>query len=82
MTVRDRTLALLRDATGDGEAIADPEAPLLASGLLDSLAIVSLMVALEETFGITISPADFDREAWSTPRALVADVERRLAGMA
>jgi acyl carrier protein len=38
------------------------------------------MVEIEQAFGITISPAEFDKEAWATPRAIVADLERRLAG--
>ena len=77
--VRQRTLAILQQVTGDGEVLADPDLPLYTSGLLDSLATVSLIVAFEDAFGVTISPAEFDREAWSTPRALVADIERRMA---
>ena len=77
--VRDRTLAILQQVTGDADVLADPDLPLYTSGLLDSLATVSLIVAFEESFGLTISPAEFDREAWATPRALVADIERRMA---
>jgi acyl carrier protein len=36
------------------------------------------MVAFEETFGLVVSPADLDRDTWSTPRSLIADIERRL----
>jgi D-alanine--poly(phosphoribitol) ligase subunit 2 len=77
--VRQRTLAILEQVTGEGEVLADPDLPLYTSGLLDSLATVSLIVAFEDAFGVTISPAEFDRDAWSTPRALVADIERRMA---
>jgi D-alanine--poly(phosphoribitol) ligase subunit 2 len=76
-----RTLAILREVTGDDDIVSDPDQPLLDSGLIDSLGIVSLIAALEETFGLVISPAELDRAAWATPRALVADVERRLALM-
>ncbi len=76
--VRERTLEILREVTGDDEAATDLDLPLLASGLVDSLGIVSLMVAFEKTFGLVISPAELDREAWSTPRSLIADIERRL----
>ena len=76
-----RTLAILREVTGDDEIVSDPDLPLLDSGLIDSLGIVSLIAALEESFGLVISPAELDRAAWATPRALVADVERRLARM-
>ena len=80
METGERTLAILRDVIGDDEALDDLDAPLLASGLIDSFGIVTLIVALEDAFGLTISPAELDRQSWSTPRALVADVERRLGG--
>jgi D-alanine--poly(phosphoribitol) ligase subunit 2 len=77
--VTQRTLEILRDVTGDGDVLSDPDLPLYTSGLLDSLGTVSLMVAFEEAFGVTISPAEFDKDAWATPRAIVADIERRLS---
>jgi len=39
---------------------------------------VELMVALSEEFGIDISPAEFEREQWATPRRIVAYIERRI----
>ncbi len=77
--VGERALAILQQVTGDEGVLADPDLPLYTSGLLDSLATVSLIVAFEENFGLTISPAEFDRGAWETPRALVADIERRMS---
>ena len=77
--VAERTLAILREVVGDDEALSDLDFPLLASGLVDSFGIVTLIVALEEAFGLVISPAELDRQTWSTARSLVADVERRLS---
>ena len=77
--VTDRVLRALQDVTGSDEAATDPDLPLYGSGALDSLGTVTLMVALGEEFGLTISPADFDRHAWATPRKLVQDVQTRLA---
>jgi D-alanine--poly(phosphoribitol) ligase subunit 2 len=76
--VGERTLAILRTVTGDHDLVNDLDVPLFTSGLLDSLGVVTLMVALEEAFGLVISPAELDREAWSTARSLVADIERRV----
>jgi D-alanine--poly(phosphoribitol) ligase subunit 2 len=78
--VSQRTLEILREVTGERDVLTDPDLPLYTSGLLDSLGTVTLMVEIEQAFGITISPAEFDKEAWATPRAIVADLERRLAG--
>jgi D-alanine--poly(phosphoribitol) ligase subunit 2 len=78
--VADRALTILTRVTGDRALLTDLDLPLYASGVLDSLGTVGLMAAFEVEFGLTISPADFDRDAWSTPRSLVADIERRLTG--
>lgn len=80
--VRERILGALSEATGSPDVLTQPDLLLYESGLLDSLGTVALMVAIEEQFGVTISPAEFDREAWSTPRKLVADLVRRLAANA
>ena len=47
--------------------------------ILDSMKTVELIVAIGREFGIEVSPAEFEREAWATPRKLVADILRRLA---
>ena len=73
-----RILEILAEVVGARDVLADPDLPLYASGMLDSLATVTLMVELEKTFGLAISPAEFDREAWATPRLLVGDIEARL----
>jgi D-alanine--poly(phosphoribitol) ligase subunit 2 len=77
-TVAERTLAILREVTGDDEVMTDLDLPLFASGLLDSLGVVTLILAFEEAWGLVVSPADLDRATWSTARSLIADVERRL----
>jgi D-alanine--poly(phosphoribitol) ligase subunit 2 len=71
-------LDILREVAGTDQVVRDPDLPLYASGLLDSLATVTLMAALEERLGVSVSPAEFDPTAWATPRQLLADVARRL----
>src|SRR5262249_62212048 len=73
----ERTLEILQQVTGDADVLTDPDLQLYGSGLLDSLGTVSLIVAFEDAFGLVISPAEFDRDAWATPQLLVADIERR-----
>src|SRR5579885_1615025 len=82
MTLNDtgrRVLEILGEVTGDLGVLGDPDLPLYDAGLLDSLAVVTLIVRFEEAFGLSISPAELDKQAWSTPRALVADIAQRLA---
>ena len=46
--------------------------------VMDSMKTGELIVALEEQFGVQISPAELDREMWATPRKIIADIQRRL----
>jgi acyl carrier protein len=40
---------------------------------------VQLIVAFSQEFGIDISPAEFERERWATPRMIVADIESKMS---
>ncbi len=72
-------LKILEDVAGTDEVIRNPELELFGSQVLDSMRVVELIVRLDEDFSITISPAEFDREAWATPTKFVQDVEARIA---
>jgi D-alanine--poly(phosphoribitol) ligase subunit 2 len=77
--VEARVLEILEEVAETDAVTRDGSLPLYDSGLLDSLGTVSIMAALEQAFGLTVSPAEFDPAAWATPDLLVADVRRRLA---
>lgn len=57
------------------ESIAFEE-DLFDSGLLDSLSMVQLMVALEEEFGIRIEPEDLDFEDYKSVKSMTEMVNR------
>ena len=58
----------------------DASTPLLgAIPELDSMAVVSLITALEEHFGIAIADDDIDGATFATLGALVQFVEQKLA---
>jgi D-alanine--poly(phosphoribitol) ligase subunit 2 len=46
--------------------------------VLDSMRTVQLILMIEEEFGLKISPAEFERERWRTPRAVIADLQQRM----
>ena len=50
--------------------------PLVASGLLDSLAIMQIVVYLEETYGIDFSASGFDPERLAMMGSIVALIEQ------
>lgn len=61
------------------EVRTNPDLALFDLQVLDSMKTVELIVALSSELGVEISPAEFEREAWATPRKIVDDVENRLA---
>ncbi|HEY2568548.1 MAG TPA: D-alanine--poly(phosphoribitol) ligase subunit DltC [Candidatus Udaeobacter sp.] len=74
---REQALQLLESVTETNEVRANLELPLYDCQLLDSIKTVELMVRIEEEFGIKVSPAEFERENWATPRKIIADLESR-----
>lgn len=66
---------------GDRVARFDAATPLLgAVPELDSMAVVALLTALEETFGFTIEDDDVDGRTFASLGNLVEFVEGKLAG--
>lgn len=74
---REKALQLLESVTETDEVRTNLELPLYECQLLDSIKTVELMVRIEEEFGLKVSPAEFDRENWRTPRKIIADLESR-----
>ena len=76
--VADKVLDLLVTVTGTDEVRTNVDLPVYDYQVLDSMKTVELMLALEEELGVKVSPAEFEREMWKTPRKIIADVEQRL----
>ena len=77
-TTAQRTLQILAEVADTDRVISEPDLPLFDLGLLDSLGIVTLITRFNEEFNVDISPAEFEREDWSTPAEIVEDMERRV----
>jgi acyl carrier protein len=72
---------IVTDTLGMGErgAALQAESPLLgAIPELDSMAVISLITALEEHFGITIADDDISAEVFDSLGSLSAFVDRKL----
>jgi acyl carrier protein len=79
MPTADQVVAMLRE-----EGIADLEEGFAADGNLfeagmDSMAVMQLIVVVEERFGAVIGPEDAGRENLETPAALARLIGRRQA---
>lgn len=74
----DQILDVLANVAETDEVRTKPDLALYDLQVLDSMKTVELIVALGSELGVEISPAEFERENWATPRKLVADVLARL----
>ena len=74
-----RILEVLASVAETDEVRTNPDLALYELQVLDSMKTVQLIVELGREIGVEVSPAEFDRDAWATPRKLVEDVQRRLA---
>lgn len=75
---REKVLQVLSSVTEADEVRTNLELRLYESQVLDSIKTVELMIRVEEEFGLKISPAEFERETWGTPRRIIADLENRM----
>jgi acyl carrier protein len=57
-------------------ALIDANTPLISSGLIDSLSMVSLKVFLDNSYRVRISDAEASAEAFDSVSALVALLRR------
>ena len=74
----NRILALLVQVAETEEVRSDLDLALYDLQILDSMKTVELIVALSSEMGVEVSPAEFERESWATPRKLVADILCRI----
>jgi D-alanine--poly(phosphoribitol) ligase subunit 2 len=78
-TTSDQILDVLARIAETDEVRTNPDLALFDSQVLDSMKTVELIVAFGSELGVEISPAEFERDAWATPRQLVEDLQNRLA---
>ena len=78
MTTSDKVIEVLKTVSETDEVQNNLDLPLYDFQILDSLKTVRLIVAISQEFGIDISPAEFERECWATPRKIVADIELKI----
>ena len=58
----------------------EPDQSLLATNLLDSLAIVKLLTFIEATFDVQISDDEFDPDHFESLRTISALIEAKRSG--
>ncbi len=75
--MKEQVLEIFIEVTGNDEIAEDLDLDLFEAGLLDSLAIIEVLLKLEENLGIKLQPTDLEREDMSTVNKLTAFLENR-----
>ncbi len=81
MDVRERVERFILDELlmrGDGGKRLDPEESLITTGVLDSLALLRLVLFLEEQFGITVEDGDLVPGNFQNLNTIQAFVQSKL----
>ena len=79
MELQEKVLDILAEICEDDCVRQDLSLPLFENDLLDSLAVVELLVELESAFGIVLSPSEDTREDIGTPQKIIDLVRQKKA---
>lgn len=77
MVMKEQVLEIFIEVTGNDDIAEDLDLDLFEAGLLDSLAIIEVLLKLEEKLGIKLQPTDLEREDMSTVNKLTEFLENR-----
>lgn len=75
--MKEKVLEIFIEVTGNDEIAEDLDLNLFDAGLLDSLAIIEVLLQIEEKLGIKLQPTDLEREDMSTVNKMTAFLENR-----
>lgn len=75
--MKDKVLEIFIEVTGNDDISEDLDLDLFDAGLLDSLAIIEVLLQIEEKLGIKLQPTDLEREDMSTVNKLTSFLESR-----
>lgn len=76
--IEEKVLDMLEDICDDDAVREERDIDLFNAGLLDSMAAIELLVAIEEDFGVQIAPTAVDRDEMNTVNKIIHQIEVRL----
>ena len=76
--IEEKVLDMLEDICDDDAVREERDIDLFDAGLLDSMAAIELLVAIEEDFGVEIAPTAVGREEMNTVNKIIHQIEVRL----
>ncbi|KRN24464.1 D-alanine--poly(phosphoribitol) ligase subunit DltC [Lacticaseibacillus camelliae] len=74
MDKKATVLSILNDLTGE-DFSNNLDEDLFASGLIDSIDTVQLLLQLQSQLGMDVPVSEFDRNQWNTPAKIIKKAE-------
>ena len=78
--MRDKLLDIIENICGDEIVKENPDINLLEEDLIDSLDYVSLLLDIQDEYGVVLSQSEFTREQMDTPNKIIETVSARILG--
>lgn len=75
--MEEKVFEILESVCGTDEVREDRNIDLFENGLIDSLGIIELLLAIEEKLNIKIQPTEVKREEIATPNKLIEYLSQR-----
>ena len=76
--LEEKIINLVVDISGEEDIAEERDLDLFEERVLDSLAAIELLVAIQEEFGVSIAPTELAREEMNTINKIIARVSERL----
>lgn len=78
VNIEEKVLGMLEDICDDDAVREERDIDLFDAGLLDSMAAIELLVAIEEDFGVRIAPTAVGRDEMNTVNKIIHQIKVRL----
>ena len=78
MDLQEKVIEIFEEVLGTDEIAEDLDLDMFENELLDSLAIIEVLLGIEEKLGLSLQPTDLERKDMATGNNLVAFLEPRL----
>ena len=76
--IDEKIVALIQEISGEDEVADERDLDLFEEQILDSMAAIELLLAIENDFGVSIAPTELEREEMNTVNKIIARVSERL----
>ncbi len=76
--IDERIVALVAEISGEDEVADERDLDLFEEQILDSMAAIELLLAIESDFGVSIAPTELERDEMNTVNKIIARVSERL----